>query len=154
MSYYVVFNLLLEDRVKILTSQWRLGTNPILVRQWVLNFSATKAIGDAISVIWVRLPFLPLVHHCPQALIPIGNKIGCVVALEARHTNNLQVNAARICIECDVGSELPKEISINGNPQQLIYENLHFFTGFSLLSKPSAIPLPKPIYQLGYCCSN
>lgn len=102
LGFYMVHNLLGEDRVKNLTSRWKVGQDPLLVRLWQPNFKPGKETPEKITTIWNKLPMLPIKYHSPQTLIAIGNLIGRTVALDASKVNTFQATATRICIEADI----------------------------------------------------
>lgn len=142
--------LLLEDRVKILTSHWKDGSDPLLIRTWSPNFVLSKALAQIVTTIWIRLPLLPVEYHEPQILIAIGNLLGKTVALDATRANSYQATSARICIEMDISKFLPSVISLNGLSQEVIYEQLSFFTE----SLKHFAPYPKPPLPMSVIVTN
>lgn len=145
MGFYVVHNLIDEDRIKILTSKWRIGKEPLPVRTWQPNFHSATTGKEKVIAIWVRLPLLPIEYYSPQTLISIRNLIGETVALDASKSKTLQATAAKICIEANVSSYLPPIICLNGHTQEVIFENLSFF---SFYHHPNSPP------SMHYCFEN
>ncbi|KAF7833415.1 reverse transcriptase [Senna tora] len=128
MGFYIIAELLPEDRLKLLTSTpWFLGKSPILVRQWFPHFSPILFANDYQTAIWVKLPFLPIEYHDPDFLLAIGKSIGNVVALDLSTRNSLIVNHARICIEINLLLPLPPFCIINGYKQSIIFERIESY---------------------------
>lgn len=141
LSYYVIFNLLNENRVKLLTSAWRLGRDPILVRQWTLDFLVKKASTKVISILWVSLPFLPIEYHCPESLITIGSERARIATLDVRHTKSLLSK---------FGQDLYRM-----RHQQVIYENFIFFSYEIDCLRPATSMSPgKYLTELPLFCPN
>lgn len=133
LNFYVVFNLLDVDRVKLLTSRWKVGYDPLLVRSWISNSNPEAERQSLISITWIKLLFLPLEYHLPVTLISIGNTLRKTVALDATKSNSLQASTARICVECDLASKLFSKVCLNGHSQEVLYENLTFFLWYHAL---------------------
>lgn len=89
LGFYAIHNLLDEDRVKIFTSQWKIGPNPILTCSWTPNFKLAAALKQLITTLWVNLPMLPIEYQSPQTLITIGNLLRKTRALDVSKVNTL-----------------------------------------------------------------
>lgn len=57
MNCYIVHNLNAEDRVRIITSKWWLGQDPLLIQVWKLNFKPTSGISEEITTLWIKNAF-------------------------------------------------------------------------------------------------
>lgn len=80
-DFFTIHNLSNEDRARILTSRWKIGKDPLLVRLWKPNFNLAGAASDMITLIWINLPSLSIEYHSPQLLIAIGNLIRTTVLI-------------------------------------------------------------------------
>lgn len=148
LGFYAIHNLCGEDKLKIMASHWRLGTNPMLVRTWTTNFKPANASHDLTTTIWIKLPLLPIEYHSPQTLISIGNLIGKTTALDASRINSLQG------IEIDIKSKLPQEICLNGPPLRgTVWESTLLYICFPAysLSPSSFCPLFCWVWILWFC---
>lgn len=134
-GFYTVFNLLEEDRTKILTSRWRVGLDPVQV--WKPNFGPKKEKEKMVTTTWARLPFLPIELDSPKLLVE--NLIWTTVALDARNSAYMQATYARICIEVNLSANLPSEIWVNNRSQKVIYKNFSFLCS----SNPFKFSSPK-----------
>lgn len=132
LRFYVIHSLLIENRVKIITTVWRFGRNPILMCQWHPNLFVQKAITEVVTTIWINLPLLSIEYHSHEAMIAIGNLIGRIAALDASHERTLQASSIRICVKCDISAKLRSQIQVNRLSQQVIYESLNFTTSLGL----------------------
>lgn len=120
-NFFVVHNLKSEYRIKILTSSWRIGKDPLLIQTWKQDFRLPFRLKELRTSTWLYLPFLPVEYHSSHALISLGNSIRKPVALDKART--LQLTKARICVELDLGRQLPQVISINNHQQPRLMGN-------------------------------
>ncbi|KAF7827026.1 Endonuclease/exonuclease/phosphatase [Senna tora] len=80
--------MLPEDHLKVSTaSSCLLGSSPILVRQWIPNFSHSIFANCPTSTIWMKLLYLPIEYHHPEILVLIGNAIGSPSSLGPNKPN-------------------------------------------------------------------
>lgn len=90
-----------SDMTKVINEgPWFIGPNFIAIRKWEPEFDSTKAVVST-TVVWVRLPGLPVEFYDKQILLKIGAKIGKLLKIDIRTENNSKIRFARLCVQVD-----------------------------------------------------
>lgn len=64
------------------------------------------------SLVWVRLPNLPLQFWYPESFATIGDSLGKFIKEDTDRTSKGLATFARICVELDLSKGLPDKINI------------------------------------------
>ncbi|CAI0559494.1 unnamed protein product [Linum tenue] len=113
-----------QDYLKALTGgPWVVLDHYLVVHQWSPAFRTSDKPYRSV-VAWVQFPELPVHFYHREILFAIGNLVGRTVKLDY-HTEKLERGKfARIVIELDMSKPLPTRIRLDGEWQQVLYENL------------------------------
>lgn len=76
------------------------------------------------TVVWARLPELPLEYFDRDILFQIGNKIGQTIKVDLTTEQVARGRYAQICVEIDTSNALVPCIRIGGCLQKVEYEGL------------------------------
>lgn len=78
------------------------------------------------SLVWVRIPDLPVEFYSVEALGSIGNLIGKTIKIDRSTSIHDKGGFARICVEVDLHHKpLLPAFNILGEEKQIVYEGLH-----------------------------
>ncbi|KAE9449285.1 hypothetical protein C3L33_18815, partial [Rhododendron williamsianum] len=112
------------DMTKVLNEgPWFIGPHYITIRKWEPEFDTSKA-KISTSVIWVRLPGLPIEFYDKEMLLKIGTKIGKPLKIDFRTENNEKVRFARLCVQVDLSSSLISKVRVGNHIQKVSYEGI------------------------------
>ena len=103
-----------------------MGPRGLYLNKWTPDFDPTQDVPSVVPV-WVRLPHLLLHYWNSESLETIGNKLGKYID---RAECKDQYSCARICVEVDLETRLPKAINLTvagwSHIQELDYEQIPF----------------------------
>lgn len=77
------------------------------------------------TLVWVRIPRLPIEFFSDQILMRIGNKLGKAVKIDIHTTQVSRAKYARVCVEVDLEKPLISTVMIGDYQLAVEYENLH-----------------------------
>ncbi|KAF7133573.1 hypothetical protein RHSIM_Rhsim09G0202100 [Rhododendron simsii] len=113
-----------SDMIKVLNEgPWFIGPHYITIRKWEPEFDTSKA-KISTSVIWVRLPGLPIEFYDKEMLLKIGAKIGKLLKIDFRTENNEKVKFAHLCVQVDLSSSLISKVRVGNHVQKVSYEGI------------------------------
>lgn len=121
-DYYIVKFFKEENLNKALEhGPWFINGFFLSAKRWHPNFVASTT-KETKSVIWIRLPELPMEFYDHSILAHIGQKLGKLVKTDVCTSKTLRGRYARICVEIDIGTLIRKHILIGQHKQFLVYE--------------------------------
>ena len=107
-----------------------MGLRGLFLAPWTLGFNPQVDITT--TLVWVRLPNLPLHLWGKSTLVDIGNKLGHY--LDSADPKGGQFRCYRICVEVNLEKGIPKSLNLTlGNwshIQELDYEQIPFKCNF------------------------
>lgn len=77
------------------------------------------------TLVWARVPRLPLELFGDKVLMRIGNKLGKAVKIDVHSMKVSRAKYARVCVEVDLRQALLSAVIIDGEEIKVEYENLH-----------------------------
>ncbi|KAL0012016.1 hypothetical protein SO802_007124 [Lithocarpus litseifolius] len=128
---------------------WFVGQHFLAIRQWELEFNASKASCSSVAV-WIRLPQLPIEFYDPSILKKIRSTIGLVLRIGSHSINGERGRFARLCIQINIDKPLIKCVKIGKMAQTVQYEGLNSLCfacgriGHKKEGRPSLIRKPEP----------
>lgn len=153
LDYFLIRFILQEDYWKVLNEgPWFIGQQFLMVRQWSPGFKPSEAKLTT-TVIWVRLPELPIKFYNNSILQQIGNQLGDLLKVDARTIDNVRGRFSRLCIQVDLDSPLISKVQIGSLTQPVQYEGIssicfecgcigHKSTFCPAIIRPSNTPTP------------
>ncbi|CAL1359482.1 unnamed protein product [Linum trigynum] len=99
---------------------WTIEDHYIVAEPWRLDFDTINR-----TVVWVRLPRLPLAYFDEDILTDIWNMLGRVEKIDYNTANGFRGNYARICVEIDLRKKLVSKYRIKRRVRRVEYEGLH-----------------------------
>ncbi|KAL9233004.1 hypothetical protein vseg_008050 [Gypsophila vaccaria] len=101
----------LEDMNSIIQgNSWNVNGFPLIFKKWAPNISSQ--LDDITTVpVWVLFPGLDPYFWSPKALSKLASQIGKPICADDHTTNKTRVAFARVQIEVDVSSQLPRAIT-------------------------------------------
>ncbi|CAN1760391.1 hypothetical protein LINPERHAP1_LOCUS7509 [Linum perenne] len=114
-----------EDyRRALLEGPWKIGEHYIVPRMWQEGFDpCTDTLSQ--TLVWVRLPGLPLEFFTETFLRRIGDKIGKLVRIDPTTLAMERGNYARICVRVDLSKKLLSKYKLLHRVRRVEYEGLH-----------------------------
>ncbi|CAN1147616.1 hypothetical protein LINPERHAP2_LOCUS15971, partial [Linum perenne] len=103
---------------------WKIGEHYIIPLLWQEGFDPC---ADTLShtLVWVRLPGLPLELFTETFLRRINEKIGTLVRIDSTTLAMERGNYARICVYVDLSKQLLSEYKLLHTVRRIEYEGLH-----------------------------
>ncbi|CAN1823610.1 hypothetical protein LINPERHAP1_LOCUS30444 [Linum perenne] len=103
---------------------WKIGEHYIVPRLWQEGFDpCTDTLSH--TLVWVRLPGLPLEFFTETFLRRIGDKIGQLVRIDQTTLAMERGNYARICVRVDMSKKLLSKYKLLHRIRRVEYEGLH-----------------------------
>ncbi|CAN1130931.1 hypothetical protein LINPERHAP2_LOCUS6119, partial [Linum perenne] len=103
-----------------------IGEHYIVPRLWQEGFDpCTDNLSH--TLVWVRLPWLPLEFFTKTFLRRIGDKIGQLVRIDPTTLAMERGNYARICVRVDLSKKLLSKYKLLHRIRRVEYEGLHVF---------------------------
>ncbi|CAN1813117.1 hypothetical protein LINPERHAP1_LOCUS26771 [Linum perenne] len=114
-----------EDyRRALMEGPWKIGEHYIVPRLWQEGFDpCTDTLSH--TLVWVRLPGLPLEFFTETFLRRIGDKIGQLVRIDPTTLAMERGNYARICVRVDLSKKLLSKYKLLHRIRRVEYEGLH-----------------------------
>lgn len=124
-GYYVVRFFSKKDYDHALENgPWTIQGHYLTVSKFRPGFApSTEHITS--TLVWIRIPRLPLEFFDETILMRVGNELGKAVKID---TNTMQVargKYARVCVEVDLSKPLTSVVVLNGHHLKIEYESLH-----------------------------
>ncbi|CAL1375132.1 unnamed protein product [Linum trigynum] len=124
-GYYVVrFTHQMDFEQARLGGPWLIGEHYITVRPWRKNFDS-KMAKVASTLVWVRLPELPVEFVNQEAVERIASRIGRPVKVDRATMVGDRVKFGRVCVEIDLNKPLLSMYKIEGKTYYVTFEGLH-----------------------------
>ena len=90
---------------------WHLGGKPMLLQKWIPGIVPETFIFDSVPV-WIKLGRIPLELWTDAGLAVVASAIGKPLSFDLA-TKERRLSYARICVELNVESTMPAEITVN-----------------------------------------
>ncbi|PKI45343.1 uncharacterized protein LOC116189749 [Punica granatum] len=114
-----------EDREWVLLGgPWMVQGHYLTVREWTSDFDPWSTQVER-TVVWVRIPSLPLQLHCGIMLRRIGAALGRPIRIDKNTGTVSRGIFTRLCSEVDLTKPLRPEIEFDGKLYQVEFEGLH-----------------------------
>lgn len=124
-GYYVVRFYSKEDYEYALENgPWVIQGHYLTVNKFHPGFFPSAAMPSS-TLVWVRIPRLPLELFNENFLMRLGNKLGKAVKVDHNTMLSARGKYARVCIEIDLQKPLVPAIIMNDHELIVEYENLH-----------------------------
>lgn len=118
-----------EELRRVLNLNWQLKNAPVLLKLWHPLFDASRERVD-VSLVWVRMPALPLHYWEPYHFRKIGNILGTFLEADMSYLETFEQRVARILVNINLREGLAERINLDWGPvivpQLLDYENVPF----------------------------
>ncbi|KAE9452098.1 hypothetical protein C3L33_16004, partial [Rhododendron williamsianum] len=138
------------DMAKVLNEgPWFIGPHYIAIRKWEPEFDTGKA-KTSTSVVWVRLPDLPIEFYDKAILCKLGAEIGKLLKIDFRTEKNEKVRFARLCVQVDLSIALTSRVRVGNYIQKISYEGIPSIcfkcglSGHKIQNCSPAPPIQKP----------
>ncbi|KAH7835169.1 hypothetical protein Vadar_023516 [Vaccinium darrowii] len=113
-----------SDMTKVLNEgPWFIGPHYVTIRKWEPEFDTSTAKVST-SVVWVRLPGLPVEFYDKEMLLKIGAKVGKLLKIDLRTESNEKVRFARLCVQVDLSTALVSRVRVGNHIQKVSYEGI------------------------------
>ncbi|KAI3883878.1 hypothetical protein MKX03_017341 [Papaver bracteatum] len=113
-----------DYRFALLEGPWFIGGHHLSMRRWTPNFKSSIASVNT-SVVWDRLPELPLEFFDKYVLEKVGAKIGRLIKVDNTTELVLRGRYARVCVEIATSKPLVPFVRIGSVLQKVEYEGLN-----------------------------
>ena len=114
----------MEDFEKVLKGgPWFIGEHYLTIRAWEPYFKPTVEACSKVAV-WARLPGLPIELYEMEVLKDIGRAIGPVLRIDATTAAGTRGRYARLCVQVDLDTPLPRNVLIGRFKQDILYEGI------------------------------
>lgn len=124
-GYFVALFFTQADYLKVLEGgPWMVMGHYLLVQKWRSNFVPSPEMINS-TLIWIRLPRIPMKQFYEEALLDMGNVIGRAVRVESTGMDIVKRRFAQVCIEWDLHKPLVLVINVMGRRQEVEYEGLY-----------------------------
>lgn len=92
---------------------WMVLGHYLMVQRWKPNFVPTTDMPNT-TLVWIRLPHIPIEMFYNEALLDMGNVICHAVRVECMGTDVLKGRFARVCVEMVLHKPLVPVINVMG----------------------------------------
>lgn len=124
-GFYVARFYSAEDYNRVLEGEpWIILGHYLTVTKWKPNFRPSLAKITS-TLVWLRLPEVPLEYFTKKTLNRIGNAFGRLVKVDNTATAATIGKYVRICVELDLSKPLLPSVHIVGVQTAVEYEGLH-----------------------------
>lgn len=124
-GFFVVRFVSKEDYMAALENYpWTIQGHYLTISKFWHGFlpSAEKL---SFTLVWVRIPRLPLEYFHENVLMRVGSCLGKAVKIDHNTMTVSRGKYARVCVEVDLEKPLTYVVFLNGQPFTIEYENLH-----------------------------
>jgi hypothetical protein len=97
--------------VKILGEWWLWGTCPLSMKFWHPCFDPRCEVMK-LTLVWVKLPGLPLELRCDKFLWDLGNFLGKTLMVDSSYKYNVNRLVAKVLVNIDLDEGLAESIDI------------------------------------------
>lgn len=124
-GYYVIRFYSKEDYTHVLEGgPWTIQGHYLTVSKFKPGFHPSTA-NISSTMVWIRIPRLPLEFFHESVLMRIGDQLGTAVKIDSNTSMVSRGKYARICVEIDLQKPLVSMVILNGHHFKVEYENLH-----------------------------
>lgn len=114
-----------EDYLKVINGgPWTVLDHYLTISKWTPNLKPGETEISR-TLVWLRLPRLPLEMFVESTLLRVGNVIGRAIKVDSFTGEMIKGRYARVCVELDLHGPLPPNVLIWGRKQAVEYEGLH-----------------------------
>lgn len=103
---------------------WIVLDHYLTLSKWKPNFKPGDTTVQS-TLVWLRLPTLPLELFVESSLLGIGNAVGTAVKVDTITADMIKARYARVCVELNLQGPLPPNVLVWGRKQPIEYEGLH-----------------------------
>lgn len=126
MGFYLIKFETKNDYNKVYTGgPWIVQDHYLTVRKWHPEFKADMAVAIN-TVVWLRIPLLPLEFHDEEMINSIATKLGKLLKIDNNTLKATRASYARICVEIDLSKPLAPSIAIGKYDYLIEYEHVHW----------------------------
>ena len=123
-GYFIVHFEDPNDRLTALTKgPWTVLGHYLTVQPWSMNFNSEERY-PASTVIWVRLPNMPLQYYHKSTLRAISSILGDLVKIDYQTEAVQRGKFARLAVMVNLNKPLVSRFKIDNRIQKVEYENL------------------------------
>ncbi|KAI3893641.1 hypothetical protein MKX03_006219, partial [Papaver bracteatum] len=124
-SDYFMFKFEHQDDFKhaLLEGPWFINGHNLSLQRWKPNFKPSEARINK-TIVWARLPELPIEYFYREVLYKIAAKIGIPIKIDNITESILRGKYARFCVELDTDQPLKYAIRIGNFKQRIEYEGI------------------------------
>lgn len=112
-----------DCRFALLEGPWFINGHHLSMRRWSPNFKPSEASVNT-TVVWARLPELPLEYFDKDVLEKVGEKIGRLIKVYNTTDLILRGKFARVCVEVSTDQLLVPFVRIGSVKQKVEYEGV------------------------------
>lgn len=116
-----------DYRFALLEGPWFIGGHHLSMRGWTPNFKSSNASVNT-SVVWARLPELPLEYFDKSVLEKVGEKIGRLIKVDNTTELVLRGKYARVCVEIATDKPLVPLVRMGSVFHKVEYEGLNMIS--------------------------
>ncbi|KAA0047412.1 putative non-LTR retroelement reverse transcriptase [Cucumis melo var. makuwa] len=91
---------------------WNLGGKPMLLRKWTQGIVLESFVFTSVLV-WIKLGRIPMELWTEAGLAVVASVVGKPLTLDLATKERRRLSYARVCVELDVDSHMPAEITVN-----------------------------------------
>ncbi|KAI3931890.1 hypothetical protein MKW98_012300 [Papaver atlanticum] len=122
---FFLFKLELPEDFKhaLLEGPWFVNGHHLAMMRWSVNFRPSVSSINR-TVVWVRLPELPLEYYDEKVLSDVASKLGKLIKIDKTTELVLRGRFAHFCIEIDTNVALKSMVQIGSIRQRIEYEGI------------------------------
>ncbi|CAL1354022.1 unnamed protein product [Linum trigynum] len=120
--YFFRFTSKLDYEHALNGGPWMIGDHYLAVQKWKKSFNPNMEIKS--TLVWLRLPDLPIEFFHPQAVMRIAERAGIPVRVDRATELGARGGLARACVEIDFTKPLLTKFKIEGIQYEIQYEGL------------------------------
>ncbi|CAL1414522.1 unnamed protein product [Linum trigynum] len=120
---FVRFSQKIDYEYALTGGPWMLGDHYLTTQKWKMGFNPRTCTVSS-TLVWVRLPDLPIELFNPQAVLRIAGKAGVPVRVDRATELGARGLFARACVEVDLTKPLLSKYKVEGVEYELQYEGL------------------------------
>ncbi|KAI3852730.1 hypothetical protein MKX03_002291, partial [Papaver bracteatum] len=109
----------------LLEGPWFVNGHHLAMMRWSTNFRPSESSINR-TVVWARLPELPLEYYDEKVLTNVTTKLGKLIKIDKTTELVMRGKFARFCIEIDIQVALKSDVQIGPIKQKIEYEGINF----------------------------